>query len=312
MRIWQAGTCVRVAAPAKINLFLEILARRDDGFHELETVMVAVSLYDTVELTATDDGRIGLTCRVPSPQQVSRGRDASANVFSGLSAGPDNLVLQALSRLQRASGTPYGAKAHLVKRIPLQAGLGGGSSDAAAALLAANRAWKLNWKPSRLMRLAEELGSDVPFFLAEGAAICRGRGEQITRIPHVVAWPVLIAHPGRGLSTAQVYAHCRVPRQPRSASPVLAALATGSRSKMAAAMFNRLQQPAEALRPETRALQDNFKQWIGQGYQMTGSGAAYFGVCPSLRYARRAARWLRSQGWPFATAARTVAPVART
>src|SRR5262245_25564581 len=126
-------------APAKLNLFLELLGRRPDGFHELETLMVPVRLFDSLSLTPTLQSRPGQTGEIrlrvslwPSPQAMDSDR---------VPAGPDNLVTRALSLLQLRSGTAQGAEIELVKRIPVAAGLGGGSSDAATALLLANRAW---------------------------------------------------------------------------------------------------------------------------------------------------------------------------
>ncbi|HHM12490.1 MAG TPA: 4-(cytidine 5'-diphospho)-2-C-methyl-D-erythritol kinase [Planctomycetaceae bacterium] len=307
MRIWRVGKAVVAAAPAKINLFLEILARRDDGFHELETVMVAVNLYDTIELTATDDGELHLECRVPPARQARGLQDGSSRLWADLPSGGENLAVRALRLLQQASSTRQGASLRLTKRIPLQAGLGGGSSDAAAALLAANQLWNLHWTRERLLPLAAELGSDVPFFLTGGAAVCRGRGERVEPIAGVASMPLVIAHPGTGLSTARVYAACHVPSRPLSARDAIAAVRRGDRCARARAMANRLSEPARRISEEIAALGADFRRLLGQGYQMTGSGAAYFGVCRSLRQARRAARWLRGRGWPFAVAATTVA-----
>ncbi len=312
-----------MAAPAKINLFLEILARRNDGFHDLETLMLAVNIYDTVELTATDDGSFELECCLPISAEAKGGAGLRrASVFSGLTSDEDNLVWQALALLRDAANIPSGAKVRLIKRIPLGAGMGGGSSDAAAVLWAANRAWKLNWGLDQLLPLALRLGSDVPFFMEEGPAICRGRGEQITRVDVALRLPLVVAHPGVGLSTAEVYRGCRLPSRPVPVEPLLEALRRGIRAEIARTIVNRLEPSALAMLPEIEDLRNDIRQWIGQGNQMTGcqmtacqmtgSGAACFGICPSLRHARRAARWLRGKGWPFATAAQTVASSART
>src|SRR4051812_5948637 len=134
-----------VAAPAKLNLFLEVRGKRPDGFHDLETLMVAVDLFDTLELAAAADGRITLECDPP-----------------GLPTGPGNLVYKAADALPRHATRPaLGAAIRLVKRIPAQAGLAGGSSDAAATIAGLNRVWKLNLSPADLAAVAADVGSDV-------------------------------------------------------------------------------------------------------------------------------------------------------
>ena len=134
-----------VAAPAKINLFLEIRGKRPDGYHDLESLMVAVNLFDTLELSTRFDGAIELRCDPPS-----------------LSTGRDNLVYKAAERLRiRANREELGASIHLTKRIPMQAGLAGGSSDAAATILGLNHLWNLNLSHSELAAVAAEVGSDV-------------------------------------------------------------------------------------------------------------------------------------------------------
>src|SRR5947209_827864 len=158
----------RVAAwaPAKVNLFLEVLGKRPDGYHEIATLLTAVDLYDSLALDADDSGNLSLTCDVP-----------------GLSCGPDNLILQAAALLKARTGCPQGAAIKLTKRIPWAAGLGGGSSDAAAALAGLNALWELGLTTPQLAALGAEIGSDVPFFFHTPAAWCTGRGEVVTPVP---------------------------------------------------------------------------------------------------------------------------------
>lgn len=155
-------------APAKINLSLRILGRREDGFHELETLMVPVpNLYDTLAFTRTND-------------------EAAFSCSRTDLSGSDNLVVRAIRLLEDATGKPLPLRIHLDKQIPSGAGLGGGSSDAAATLQAVNQLYDLNLPDKTLHTVASELGSDVPFFLQTGACWCRGRGEQLKPIdfPH--------------------------------------------------------------------------------------------------------------------------------
>ena len=162
MQMQRSASVVRVGAPAKVNLFLEVLARRSDGYHELATLMLAVSLYDTLEFTEEPPGATALHCDHPS-----------------LSTGPDNLICRAVDLVRRQSGRSDGVGIRLWKRIPMAAGLAGGSSDAAATLAGLNRLWRLGWDRGQLARLGAELGSDVSFFFAAPAAWCTGRGERI-------------------------------------------------------------------------------------------------------------------------------------
>ena len=165
MHVHRSASGIEVLAPAKLNLFLEVLAKRSDGFHEIETLMVPIGWYDIALISRPIRRRISLAC-----EQVTQSSDP-------VPTGDDNLVVRAVKLLRDRSGTSQGARLRLVKRIPAASGLAGGSSDAAAALVAANLGWQLNWPREQLASLAAELGSDVPFFLGRGPAICRGRGE---------------------------------------------------------------------------------------------------------------------------------------
>ena len=161
-----------IQSPAKINLFLDVLGRRDDGFHDLETIICAIDLHDTLELRAVAGNEMTLTLRGDGIGQREP-----------LPVGEDNIIVKALRLLAQSSGIDQGMEVTLNKRIPSAAGLGGASSNAAAVLLGAARLWQLDWSLDQLAGVAAGVGSDVPFFLHGPAAICRGRGEivQITR-----------------------------------------------------------------------------------------------------------------------------------
>ena len=185
-----------VSAPAKINLHLEVLGLRPDGFHELAMVMQTIDLADTLRFTATADARVSLVCDRPE-----------------LPTDGTNLVVRAGELLRARSGlAELGAQITLQKRIPVGAGLAGGSSDAAAALVGLNALWGLGFSAHQLLGLAAELGSDVPFCLAGGTQLCFGRGEVLEalaipaeRLPAVL----LIKHPAASVSTPWAYARCR-------------------------------------------------------------------------------------------------------
>lgn len=184
-----SGVCF-VRAYAKINLTLDVLERRADGYHALATVMQTIDLYDTLCLTATDNDQVQMICTLPALSNT------------------ENLAARAAESVRRYLGLTQGVLIELHKRIPLAAGLGGGSSDAAAVLLALHQWWHLPLLSADLLSLAAALGSDVPFFLTGGLALCEGRGELVTPLaPH---WPLsmrwlLLLKPAIDISTAEVF-----------------------------------------------------------------------------------------------------------
>jgi 4-diphosphocytidyl-2-C-methyl-D-erythritol kinase len=294
MLIRQDGLALRVDAPAKLNLFLEVLGRRGDGFHELETLMVAISLHDTLRFTEEPTPAIRLRCH-------GRG-----GVDTSVPSGDDNLVVRAAKLLQAHSGTSRGATIDLWKRIPVSAGLAGGSTDAAAALLALDRLWELGMASQELLSLAAELGSDVAFFVrGVPAAICRGRGEEIHPVERSLELSFVVARPASGLSTAEVYRHCQVSSDPRSAQPLVELLADGRLADAARLFHNSLQQTASRLNREVTDLITRLDRQPVLASAMTGSGTACFGLCATDRSARRIAGALVEGGVPWASAVRT-------
>ncbi|HUU44618.1 MAG TPA: 4-(cytidine 5'-diphospho)-2-C-methyl-D-erythritol kinase [Acidobacteriota bacterium] len=186
----------RIRAPAKINLGLRVLGRRPDGFHEIETTFAAVDLYDDLECRRTDDDRVRFTWEAPDP-----------GFHAGdLDAGESNLIVRAVRALERARGFRAGLKIHLTKRIPIAAGLGGGSSDAAAALVAVDRLYHLGIPPTDLAVVGAELGSDVPFFLGPPCARGRGRGEQLEPRKLFRDWWGALVCPPLALKAGDIYA----------------------------------------------------------------------------------------------------------
>ena len=190
----MADLCVR--APAKINLHLEVLGLRPDGFHELAMVMQSIDLADSLRLLPTADGQISLQCdRADLPTDSS------------------NLVVKAAEMLRARSGfAELGAQIVLEKRIPIGAGLAGGSSNGAAALLGLNELWGLGFKSHQLHSMAAELGSDMPFCLDGGTQLCFGRGEQLEALPFNSSEPpalLLIKHPEVSVSTPWAYGRCK-------------------------------------------------------------------------------------------------------
>ena len=263
-------------APAKVNLFLEVLGKRPDGYHDIATLMVAVSLFDTLKFKENPTGEIRLTCNHPD-----------------LATGPANLVVRAAELLKRHSGCKKGASIRLTKRIPLAAGLAGGSSDAAATLTGLNRLWKLRLTQKHLKSLASKLGSDVSFFLSAPAAWCTGRGERVRAVRlRKPLWFVLVALP-MGLSTSQVYRGVKVPEKPIGGVDILQAIGAEEVEEIGHRLHNRLESMAEKLCPAIRTVRQRLEECNPAGVLMSGSGTSVFALCRNRREALRVARQLR-------------------
>src|SRR6218665_3050809 len=174
-----------IAAPAKLNLFLHVTGRRDDGYHLLQSVFVLIDWSDRLHIERRDDGHL-------------------ARHDLGPALPADDLCLRAARRLQVESGTSLGADIHIDKQVPWGAGMGGGSSDAASTLLALNRLWGLNWTHPRLMALGETLGADVPFFIGGDNPWVEGMGEQLTPLPMPRQWLAVIK-PATSIETRAIF-----------------------------------------------------------------------------------------------------------
>jgi 4-diphosphocytidyl-2-C-methyl-D-erythritol kinase len=266
-------------APAKVNLFLEVLGKRADSYHEVATLMVAIDLADELDFAPDESGELSLTCDEPD-----------------LSTGPENLVLKAASRLRTETGCTAGARIHLRKRIPWAAGLGGGSSDAAATLEGLNELWELALSPAALARIGTEIGSDVPFFLNGPAAWCTGRGEVVTPAPMGRPLDLVLVKPPEGLRTADVYRRLTVPADPADGAAARKSLASGDVEALGRALFNRLQEPAFVLSPAVADANRRVQRVGAAGCLMTGSGSSLFALCRSPSEARRVYDDL-SRGW---------------
>lgn len=254
--------------PAKINLFLEVLGRRPDGYHELATVMAPVGICDTLE--------------------VRPARGFSLEV-EGASLPGTNLVEKAFRAAARRARIP-GARARLVKRIPAGSGLGGGSSDAAAMIEALDELYGLGLDRHAV---AAEIGSDLNLFLAGGRpALCTGRGERVAPLAFPLPFHAVLVWPGYGLSTADVFRRARefLTRRPRSVMDFLNTAASRSPERLGAALFNRLEKPAFSLRPDLGALARRLRRRPFTAVRMTGSGSALYGLCRSAAEARTLAR----------------------
>jgi len=282
-------TSLHLKAPAKVNLALYVLGRRADGYHELWTLMETVSLADELTLRRAPEGEVTLTVSgLPAP------------------AGEENLVLRSASLLRERLGVRAGAEMHLRKAIPAGAGLGGGSSDAAAALVGLNRLWGLRLPEEDLLALGAEIGSDVPFFVAAQcagggcAAVCRGRGERVEVIETSgLRWYVLVL-PGEGTSTAAVYralkASSDLTRVPEDAKKIKEALKRGDVSGLRCLCHNDLQGAALALSGACRRAYEEMRAAGLPRVTVSGSGSALYCICESRREAEDYRKKLQEGG----------------
>ncbi|MBS7807844.1 4-(cytidine 5'-diphospho)-2-C-methyl-D-erythritol kinase [Variovorax sp. PCZ-1] len=248
-------------APAKLNLFLHITGRRADGYHLIESVFQLIDWQDTIHLELREDGQISREDLLPS---------------AGASLPPDDLCTRAARALQSATGCQWGAHIQLEKRIPAQAGMGGGSSDAATCLLGLNRLWNLGLPLARLEQIGLTLGADVPFFLRGRNAWVSGIGEKIEPLPDGMLHPdqhFLVIKPENGLPTPAIFSHPALKRD--TAHAIILVFAVNPYDFGC----NDLQTVGELIEPQVnQALAILEKQ--GLKPRMTGSGSAVFAPCP--------------------------------
>jgi len=274
---------VTLRCPAKLNLFLEVLGKRPDGYHELSTVMAPVALYDTLTLTPAKR----FTLEVDGPPLPGT-----------------NTVEKAWHAVAKRRKIP-GVRARLVKGVPAGSGMGGGSSDAAAMIEGLDRLFDLGLDRHEV---AAEIGSDVNFFLERGAALCTGRGEKVAPIASGPELHAVILWPGFSLSTAAVYRRVRefLTRTPNLVIDFLNSFAREGPGGLEAVLFNRLESAAFALHPELAALRARLAEVLPNGARMTGSGSALYGLCGSAAEARRLARRVRRDFAGFVAPARVL------
>ena len=267
-------------ARAKINWALNITGRRPDGYHLLDMLMQTISLED--ELTLEEADELSLTV-------IDRRGDAGSAV--PVPAGADNLVLKAARALKALTGTTNGARLTLVKRVPAQAGLGGGSADCAAALTGLNAFWGLGLSPEALMALGAQLGADVPFCLTGGLARVQGIGEQVTPLGFAPQAPLVLLKPRGGLSTPEVYRRfdAGFPGGPADIPGLIDALRQGDLPAVARLTGNALAAPAIEALPEIETALGDLRGAGADVAFMTGSGSAVVGVFSGDAAARRAA-----------------------
>ncbi len=269
---------------AKINLSLRVLGKRDDGYHELDTIFQTISLRDTISFTATDDGSVVTSCD-----------DLS------LGMGDTNLVTRAASTLQDKLAPKQGARIHLQKRIPRQAGLGGGSADAAVTLIGLSQLWELNASQNELIEIAASLGADVPFFFVGGTAHGAGIGDQIEPLPDPREKFLLIVKPNAHISTGDAY---KALEKPALTSPNSKTILSSSEAKeffdssSFTALHNDFEAIAFTLEPEIERARAALLSSGARVALLAGSGSAVFGIFESEDAQRRATQAIELEtGW---------------
>ncbi len=287
-------------AHAKINLALHVLGRRTDGYHQIETLVVFADFADVVTAAPSEDGRMRLSVKGPF-----------AGKLADSTPPGENLAIRAATELMQSAGKKKmpPMRLTLTKRIPVAAGLGGGSADAAATLRLLDREWNLNLGERELIRIGVKLGADVPMCLASRALIARGFGDELTPAPGIPALPILLAHPGIGVSTKNVFAALApAERKPMPALPA-------KFNSLLEVIFwlrqarNDLAEPAASVNKAAGAVAKAIMRDPDCLFaRMSGSGSAAFGIFVSLDAAERAAGRLREAkpNW-FVTSAMTLA-----
>jgi 4-diphosphocytidyl-2-C-methyl-D-erythritol kinase len=269
---------ITVFCPAKLNLFLEVTGRRPDGYHDLETVMETISIYDEIEIRPGGSG-VRVTC------------DDAA-----VACDATNTAWRAAELTGERAGRREGVEIAITKRIPAGGGLGGGSSDAAGVLLGLDRLWGLGWSQQALIGLAAQIGSDVPFFMVRGTALCRGRGEIVQKLEGCGHRWYVVLFPNVSVSTAAVYKNLGSPLTGpcRSAKMLVELLQSGESAAACRELFNRLEQSAVRLHPRLGSCREAMESIGLRGVGMSGSGSCYYGVCVDAEEAERKRRQLGS------------------
>lgn len=250
-------------APAKINLSLDVLRKREDGYHEVEMVMTHIDLADRLEL-----------------EELYRDTIIISSHAGYIPLDEKNLAFQAAKLIKERYHVKKGVYIHLDKRIPVSAGLAGGSADAAATLRGLNRLWRLNISEAELCKLAEELGSDVPFCVVGGTVVARGRGERLERIPSPPPCWVVLVKPPVNVSTADVYGRFRADatRMRPTSARMVQAIRDGDFREICGSLGNMLEEVTIPMYPEVRQIKESMLKLGADGALMSGSGPTVYAL----------------------------------
>ena len=260
---------IRIESPAKVNLFLEVLGKRKDGYHNVETILETVDLFDSLTLKEIEE-------------EIEIKSD-----LSELPLGKENLVYQAATLLKKRLGIEKGIQTTINKRIPLASGLGGGSGNAASVLLGLNKLWNLNLSYEELFHLAREIGADVPFFLRGGRALGKGRGDELQPLPQGPAFYFVLVSPDFEVSTEWVYENLKnLTKEARSIKIILSALKSGKITKIGNSLYNRLEEVVVPRHPQIAKIKKRLLELGACGALMSGSGPSVFGLAGDKKSAK--------------------------
>lgn len=278
-----------VESPAKINLALEVLGRRSDGFHSIRSILAPITLHDTVTL---------------SPG----GRKFTFHGGQGAPKDEGNLAWRAAGLLAERTGVRHGVDVRIVKRIPIAAGLGGGSSNAATVLRLLNDLWETGLSDEKLAALGLELGSDVPFFLRGSTCLATGRGEILEPLQSSSPVELVLVHPALKVSSQWAYDHVpeELTRAGGATSMVKVALASARLDLLAANLVNDLEAGVAKAHPVVAEAKRRLKAAGALGAVMSGSGPTVFGIAPDAETAEKIAKKVASPKWKVSRA-RTLA-----
>ena len=272
---------ISVKALAKINLGLDVVRRREDGYHEVKMIMQTIHLFDRVQLKKKKEAEVTLSTNL-----------------SFLPVDENNLAYRAAEMLRTEFDIKEGVEINLEKHIPVAAGMAGGSTDGAAVLYAMNEMFELGLSKQMLMDRGVKLGADVPYCIMRGTALAEGIGEKLTQLPPMVKCPVLIAKPQISVSTRYVYEHLQLSDQ--SVHPDIDKLVEKIKEKdleqIAAAMGNILETVTIPEHPEIEAIKSCMIKAGAVNAMMSGSGPTVFGLYATREEAKRAAEAVREQG----------------
>lgn len=258
-------------APAKINWFLNVLGRRDDGYHNIESIIQKISLYDFISFWPSEDLTLKTELQIPTEQ---------------------NLVYKAAVLLKKTSGVSAGAKIRLNKNVPVAAGLGGGSSDAALTLIGLNKLWSLGLSCSELNVLAEQLGSDVPFFLHGPLAFVNGRGENVTDYRSIKSINILLVKPPVSVSTRWAYENLKLTKRTSKVNNITLFIHAIRKGELqgTSSFHNDLEPVATKTFPVIADIKERLLREGAILSMMSGSGPTVFGVFESAKEAGKASK----------------------
>ena len=277
---------LQLKAPAKVNYRLDVLGKRPDGYHDLRMLMQRVDLCDDIEITLKDEPGIRVTC----------GR-------AGVPDGPGNIAWRAADALVKLSGRQVGIEIAITKNIPVAAGLGGGSSDAATVLMGVNELLELGLAQERLMEIGVKLGADVPFFIFKKPALAEGIGNLLTALEQVPELWVVLVNPGIHVSTAWVYQNLQLTEKEDAA---IVRRSYASLDEVCATLSNDLEPVTFSRFPAVAEIKEMLITAGARGSLMSGSGSTVFGLFADEAAALRAADGIKAEhGW-FTAAVKTI------